>query len=269
MISVRNGFDEGKIARFLQEGRGGGRYENYKPWLTTTDVTARLTRKSRFQGIKSGRVHHLFNDFEANALLCIEWLEYVLDIRERYPLERATTARIADALGITHPVDRKSGVKLTLYADLVVELAGGRLVACAMVYSSQLNKSSVIAALEIQRRYWKQRDITWRIITERQIDPILVHNIEFGRNHVDLSRQPDAQQNVVDVGIRLLERLEDNPNVSLQALCDALDSDIGRDRGTAIAALRHLCGTRRVGWRRDRRIEMSMPAGELSAETQS
>lgn len=47
MARRRYAFDEDRIALFHKEGRGTGRGDNYKPWLTVQDLRS------------SGRVHRV------------------------------------------------------------------------------------------------------------------------------------------------------------------------------------------------------------------
>jgi hypothetical protein len=110
MRRSRYGFDEAKIARFQKEGRGAGGGRDYKPWLTVRDVPS-TGRVHRFEGRITGRVHHLLSDLEFRALLIYDWSDAVTDIREQFPLDRKATRRIADALGIRHPADTRTGVE--------------------------------------------------------------------------------------------------------------------------------------------------------------
>ena len=45
--------------------------------------------------------------------------------------------------------------------------------------SSELEKSRVREKLEIERRYWAERDVEWRIVTEKEIDLQKARNLEW------------------------------------------------------------------------------------------
>ena len=121
MAGQRYGFDEQKIERFHKEGRGKGRGAEYKPWLTIHDVPSR-GRSHRLQGIKTGRVHHLLSDLECNFFYLLDWSEPVTDIRERFPLEREATRRIAEGLGINHPIDVATRTPLVMTTDFLIDV---------------------------------------------------------------------------------------------------------------------------------------------------
>ena len=85
MARQRYGFDEGKIQRFLKEGRGQGRGQDYIPWLTIRDVSS-CGRCHRLQGLTTGRVHQLLSDTECSQFYLADWSDAVSDIREQFPL---------------------------------------------------------------------------------------------------------------------------------------------------------------------------------------
>ena len=46
-------------------------------------------------------------------------------------------------------------------------------------YHSDLDKTRVIEKLEIERRYWQQKDVPWKIITELDISKAVFQNIQW------------------------------------------------------------------------------------------
>lgn len=45
--------------------------------------------------------------------------------------------------------------------------------------SEALSDARTIAKLEIERRYWTSRGVDWGIVTERDLPPILLRNLDF------------------------------------------------------------------------------------------
>jgi len=75
-------------------------------------------RVHRFIGWKTSREHHLLSDLEFNYLCFCDWAENVIDIREQFPLDRENTLKIAEDIGIHHPVDPKTKVPVVMTIEL-------------------------------------------------------------------------------------------------------------------------------------------------------
>ncbi|MED4588343.1 TniQ family protein [Priestia flexa] len=94
-----------KIDKWIKEGRGSGIGADYKPWLNIQDVSS-VGRSTRLKGIKTGRQHEFLSDLERNYFYLTEYSDFVIDIREQFPLfPLEDTIVIADELGIKHPTD--------------------------------------------------------------------------------------------------------------------------------------------------------------------
>jgi hypothetical protein len=108
-------------------------------------------------------------------------LEVMLLIREQFPLPLETTLEIAKKIGIPHPADRrKNPVVMTTDFLVTVSTPSGNVDwARAIKPSSQLQKQRVIEKLEIERIYWQTNNISWGIVTEREMPRILVKNIDY------------------------------------------------------------------------------------------
>lgn len=91
---------EEKIQILLSTGRGQGEDADYIPWLQIGDFSSQ-GRSHRIQDHRTGRIHHLFSDLEADYYYILAWADAVKDIREQYPLLPVSeTERIAETLGI-------------------------------------------------------------------------------------------------------------------------------------------------------------------------
>lgn len=107
MARRRYVIDEQRITLFEKEGRGKGAGADYKPWLTVQDVPS-TGRSTRLLGIHTGRTHHLLSDIERSLFYRLDWEDSVVDIREQFPLDRSTTALIAQYCNIPpSPLSRR------------------------------------------------------------------------------------------------------------------------------------------------------------------
>lgn len=85
MVKRNLEWNENKLRRYLEEGRGQGIGKDYKPWLTIQDFPS-MGRVSRIYSNKTERVHHFFSDSETRMFYLFHWEDAVIDIREHFPL---------------------------------------------------------------------------------------------------------------------------------------------------------------------------------------
>jgi hypothetical protein len=251
----RTSFDEAKIARFLKEGRGAGRGAEYKPWLTTQDVPS-SGREHRVFSRKTGRIHHLLSDGEWRLFLHLEWCDAVQDIREQFPLDRHETERIAEQLGVRHPQDIQTKVRLVMTTDFVVDVVrAGKLVTEALSFkpSDELEKPRTLEKLQLERSYWEFQGVSWRIVTERDLHMVLVRNLEWVRTPAyEYQEQPwDGYDE--DVGNHVLRAIAAAPDLSLGTFCSRTDERLSIASGTTLMVVRTLLAAKRI------RTDMSVP----------
>ena len=173
-------WDEMKIARLHEQGAGAGRGKSYKPWLTVRLVASK-GRSHRPMGRTTGRVHHFLSDIERRAFLIYDWAQNVTDIREQFPLDRAATQRIAGDMGVRHPTYPGGSVPVVMTTDILLDVVvDGRpmLAARAVKPAADLDDARTLEKLEIERRYWAEQEISWGIVTERDLPPVLIANLE-------------------------------------------------------------------------------------------
>lgn len=261
MPRSRYGFDEAKIARFLKEGRGAGRGPDYKPWLTIQGVPSR-GRSHRFVGRVTGRIHHLLSDIEYRTLLIYDWSRVVTDIREQFPLDRDDTRRIAAAMGVRHPADPRSGTELVMTTDLVIDMTqAGRsiTVARAVKPSADLDDPRTMEKLELERRYWAEKDIDWGIVTEKELPGVLVENLE----KLVIHREFDEGSTPGIVGV--IDREHPFwPETSLREFADAMDLRFGLEAGRALAVVKHLLATERWVFGLEEPIDETTPLARFA-----
>ena len=165
----KNEWTEKKFARYLKEGRGQGTGEEYIPWLKVQDVPSQ-GRATRAKGWKTNRLHHFFSDHETRLFYLLEWSDAVIDIREQFPLvEVELTQKIAANIGVRHPEDPKTKLPIVLTTDFMVTVKaneGTQDIAITVKPSSKLKTKRVIDKFDIERNYYLERNIEWKIVTE-------------------------------------------------------------------------------------------------------
>ncbi|WP_454018523.1 TnsA endonuclease N-terminal domain-containing protein [Azospirillum sp. Marseille-Q6669] len=250
MARKRYSFDEDKIARFQKEGRGEGTGASYKPWLTIQDVPS-MGRSHRLRGWTTGRIHHLLSDIECGLFYLFDWSESVRDIREQFPLDRPTTRRIAEQLGIKHPVDTATKTPLVMTTDIVIDIVReGRFVTLARAVkpADQLDKPRTIEKLEIERRYWSERGVDWGIVTERDIPTTFIRNVAWVHNFRSLDdlSQPHSGY-LAEKAALVVREVEGWPaDQPLRHFCGAMDTHLAMPPGTCLMLIRHLLATKAI-----------------------
>ncbi|MFM2621803.1 TnsA endonuclease N-terminal domain-containing protein [Vibrio owensii] len=169
---------EKQIIRRIKEGRGSGKLSNYKPWLYVNEVPSE-GRSQRVYSHLTGRIHHVLSDLEFAVFLLLDHNPAVTDIREQFPLNRDDTLNICQEHQLWHPA--QNGGNQVMSSDFFVNSSSKvqpRFVIQAK-YKNALKDPRTIEKLEIERRYWQLKKIPWFLVTEKEIDKIVVDNIEW------------------------------------------------------------------------------------------
>lgn len=233
------------IEQRIAEGRGKGTGASYDPWLHVQDV-ATDGRAWRIKGWKTGRDHHLLSDHEHDYYLIAHWSQKVVDIREQFPLPLETTLEIAKKIGIPHPADRRKNpvVMTTDFLVTVSTPAGNVDWARAIKPSSQLQKQRVIEKLDIERIYWQTNNISWGIVTEREMPMVLVKNIDYLYSHYEIADRVSLSQDEIYGIAETLTSLITQNSLSLKDATRLCDEKLGLQRGDSLTIARHLLATR-------------------------
>jgi hypothetical protein len=246
-------FHEERLAKWTAAGRGTGVGANYKPWLLISNVFS-LGRKHRLKGQVTNRVHHLVSDLERNALFHFDWLG-VVDIRERFPLNRERTRRIAKRMGVSHPSDAITACDLVLTTDLLVTFRKpcGRLVnvAYSVLTQDALGKRRVQDNLDIEKRYWNGLGFSWHLLTGT-----LLRDTKANKRFAALRWLHDWHW-VEGVGGLDAAQWEHRSQVLLHALGQSKGGSIGElisrveatnhfDDGEVLSLIRHLASRKRL-----------------------
>lgn len=142
---------------------------------------------SRRPSLTTGRVHHLFSDNEDFFFLMADFAAAVVDIREQFPLfPESITQEIASNLGIQHPRYPQSATPVVMTTDFlltIVNSSGKRSYTAWSIKSPDelrgRNRQSVLAKLEIERRYWLRRGVPWKLFTTTEFDETVIDNLDW------------------------------------------------------------------------------------------
>lgn len=237
MSGTFKGLTQVQIDRRIKEGRGQGQGSDYKPFIYTRDVSS-LGRSHRLPGSKTRRLHHLLSDLELAIFLTLDWSHHVADIREQFPMRVEDTMRIAEELGIRH--GRYQGTPQVLTSDFLVDFDDPQrpTVAIQAKYSADLQKPEVIERLELERRYWQEKGISWAIVTEREVSREAFSNIQWlypANAEDDIARDDLAHYQQL-----FLLEFKRHPDRKLTTIAQGLDISGQLEAGQALYWLRQL-----------------------------
>lgn len=243
------------IEKLVKAGRGQGRGRDYTPWINVRSFSSR-GHSNRIPSRKTGRTHHLLSNLEADFFHLVEWSEKVIDIREQYPLLPVEeTVAIAEALGIHHPTDVGTKQPLALTTDFLLTVRSGADevdIARTIKSARDLESTRTLEKFEIERQYWRERKVEWRVVTEAEMPRAALHNIRWVLPYIDLTQH----LNLVDLPLPKIESVLREllgRGTPLAATAHACDDKLGLQPGTSLTLVRHLIATRQ--WL----IDMTVP----------
>ena len=186
--------------RKRREGRGQGCGADYKPWIKIREIRS-VGTAANVVDWKHGRTTQLLSQGEEWYYYVLRWDDNVTDIREQYPLfEPEDTVRIADFFGLKHPKDRKT----TMTTDMLVDYADGHQEAISIKSSrkdvdyrlarTEDERKTAIRTAEkllIEKKYWVEKGIKWRLLYKEDLNPLYVNNIRRSVVYYDLNKVHD------------------------------------------------------------------------------
>ncbi|EPW8573959.1 TnsA endonuclease N-terminal domain-containing protein [Morganella morganii] len=136
-------------------------------------------RSQRIYSHLTGRIHHVLSDLEFAVFLLLDHSAAITDIREQFPLNRDDTLNISKEGQLWHP--SQGGVNLVMSSDFLVNSSSKiqPKFAIQAKYTKDLKDPRTVEKLEIERRYWLLKKIPWFLVTEKEIDSVIVSNIEW------------------------------------------------------------------------------------------
>lgn len=238
-----------RFEQFVKDGRGQGRGQDYKPWLTIHDFPSE-GRSTRSPGWKTNRIHHFLSDQEMRYFYLVEWSDMVIDVREQYPLLDIDLAiQIAEDMVIRYPTDSVSGVPYVLTTDFMLTLEeNGRSVEVAhtIKHSKKLDEKRVVEKLELERRYWATKEVEWGIVTEKEIPLVLARNIEWLHSAYRMESTKDVSlPEMLFISSILKKRLLMSVT-PISKVTTELDKEMNLEIGTSLYIFKHLVARKEI-----------------------
>jgi TnsA endonuclease N terminal/TnsA endonuclease C terminal len=242
----------------LKEGRGQGTGKDYKPWIYVQDLPATRGQRNRDLGMTTGRQHDLLSKLERDYFLTVDFplsATYQLDngerkndIREQFPLLPIDlTIAIAEECGIKHPVDPKTKEPVVMTTDLVltcVTALGSDILPRSVKPVDKLSDERTIEKLELERRFWLHLNRVSKIVTEHQVDPDLVYNIDYAHKFFHVSELYPLTERVVATIAGALTDMVCRSRSPLNEIAIACDERLGFKIGSSLMVARHLIASR-------------------------
>ena len=168
----------------------------YKSAIKVSDFSSKGT-VSRVFSKKTGRVHHLLSVLETNVFTLLDFNKNIIDINEHYELY--DVRELIDDLDIDFSGFKdKNKNDYKISTTFLITLKNNEKVAISCKNYSELYKNNVQLYLEIQRRYWKRKNIEWGIITNKDINEIKLKNIKWLNLSKDMPINIDIYREIVD-----------------------------------------------------------------------
>jgi len=211
--------------------------KDYQPFIKVADISS-LGRSHRVFGHKTKRTHHLLSDLELAVFLLFEWQSSTEDIQEQFPLDINITKQIADDVGIKHP-SQKGELKIMTTDFYVISKNINSVtsqLALQAKYSNHLDDNRTIEKLELERRYWEQNDVDFKIITEKDIPRAVTDNIKW--------LYPSKNTYLITIEKNdftfYSEQIIESPTLKIIDFCKKIDSSYDHPLGTALGKLKNL-----------------------------
>lgn len=250
MARQGNKWDEDKKQKLIFSGRGQGVGSEYQPWLTVQDFPS-MGRVSRIYGWKTKRIHHLFSDIQTKYFYLLEFENSVVDICENYPLlDIDSTIKEKEDLDFELFTDKESQTPYVITTSFLITLRykNGDLkyAARSIKAASELEKKKTLEKLEIERRYWKEKNIDWGIVTQKEIPKQLVKNIEW----VHSSKNDYEERGLTEKEVQLMcGALKDNiirRNEVVAKILSEFDFEYNYQSGTGLYLFKYLIASKKL-----------------------
>jgi hypothetical protein len=236
-----------RIAKFqlnrIKNGYGQGAGKDYKPFIQAHDnKVASEGWLTRHLGWKTKRVHHTLSKHERNFLYYLEWVDEVVDIREQFPLlPQRRTEEIADQLGIKHA--HLDDVPVVMTTDFVITLKtpNGLVDVVRTVKPANKLDNRTLELFEIERRFFTEQGINWKIITDSKLPKTLIKNVEWMCEARYLDTRPEIDEELVDLINKSLfmNISKDGGETSISKICLRSDKEYGLESGSCMFVLKY------------------------------
>ncbi|GAD65002.1 MULTISPECIES: TnsA endonuclease N-terminal domain-containing protein [Pseudomonadaceae] len=225
------------VARWIKAGYGQGEGARYKPFLYVRDVPSRGT-STMVNSRVTGRTHHYLSRQEYREHLLAEYDKSTIDIREQYALlPWEETYQTAQRLGIKPPLYPGTRTPQVMTTDLLLSKHrpdGIELVAVSVKLESDLTPRN-LEKLLIEKIYWNDRGIHWRLATEKHRPEARVSNLDF----FSLSLSQTFDSETFPSPEKFSRHFEENhrPNLTFNDILKTTASELKIDSSTAHSLL--------------------------------
>jgi hypothetical protein len=192
----------------------------------------------------------------------------VVDVREQFPLlPLDATLSAARRLGLPHPCEPRTRQPLVMTTDFLVTHVSGNDLARTFKPIDNLSKRA-IEKFAIEHLYWYERNIDWKLVTDREIPATVAWNVDWlcdaGDEYIQ-DRPGLSPERIVRIERNLRPKVLSR-NIPLTRLTNSFDMDSNYEPGTSLAAVKYILATRQ--WRLDmtQRIDPSGPLQLIGAE---
>ena len=135
-------WNQEKIDRFIQQGRGSGRGDDYLPWINVGDLASR-GKVTRVKSQVTNRVHHFFSENQTRVFYLLEW-SGCTDIREHYPiLDMDDYKKELSDVDLNKYRDKKSGCPY-IFTTTFLSNWGDNKKAISVTSSYELKKNTIL-----------------------------------------------------------------------------------------------------------------------------
>lgn len=250
---AKNTWTKEKLDRYLKEGRGQGIGSDYKGWTNTYEFSSK-GRATRTYSNKTGRIHQLHSDNQYRAFLIFEFNPSITDIRESYPL-----------LDLLEVIDNPEDLRLDKFVDkvtkepfvfttnflLTVTQTDGseKHIARTVKNTSELKRKITFERLEIERRYWRQKNVEWKVITEKELPRQVAKNLEWVRETLFESNHANKDE----MSLILYKFLIENDESPLRQTLRLFDRVEELEKGMGLYLFRYLIAKREL------QVDMTKP----------
>ncbi|MCG5252492.1 MULTISPECIES: TnsA endonuclease C-terminal domain-containing protein [Brevibacillus] len=264
---------EAKLKRFLAEGRGQGKNELYRPWLMVSDFPSR-GRSTRIFSRIANRVVHLLTDSQLRYFYLLEWNHdgNLIDINEQYPL--LDMELIIDQLDeplVNRLKDRNTNlphIMLTTFLVTAINEQGKEYqFARTIKDAAELEKKATLERLELQRLYWKFRNVDFGIVTPNEIPTQRSKNIEWVLPALNIEDYGLTEPEMIQYAEQLLYSISSSYN-PLNSILTSFDRQMKVEVGTGLLVFRYLIASRRIQINMDMEIKLDKTPSEIGVIVQ-
>lgn len=261
----KNNWTKEKLEKYLKEGRGQGIGKDYIPWNFTYNYSSK-GRVSRIHGIKTGRIHHLHSDNQYRAFLLFEFNSSVIDIRESFPLLDADEViDEKEDLHFDKFMDKETKEPYVLTTNFLLtvkdEYGEEKDIARTVKNTTELKRNITFEKMEIERRYWQQKEIDWKVITEKQLPRQLAKNIEWIRETLLVGSEGELDKD--DLSVTMMRFILENDELPLKEVLKIFDKKEGLQKGSGLFLFRYLIAKKELATDLTKRIDLESKVNNL------